>query len=183
MNMTLIKELISISLKDYLERGILTVSINDLNFDESLYERYFESIKSYYGSKYYDKFINVLCCLSIVDRPVTLDELAVLSGNNNLNFAFLGFINSMRLFWELKEVNTEHILLFDHVERKNTVARIFKNKLDETIDYISDKIIEVSSEKFDFCNSEDTVYYLCLNSILSQEKISQEKIILLANAF
>ncbi len=183
MNMTLIKELISISLKDYLERGILTVSINDLNFDESLYERYFESIKSYYGSKYYDKFINVLCCLSIVDRPVTLDELAVLSGNNNLNFAFLGFINSMRLFLGTERGEHGTYFTLDHVERKNTVARIFKNKLDETIDYISDKIIEVSSEKFDFCNSEDTVYYLCLNSILSQEKISQEKIILLANAF
>ena len=129
LNMALIRELIALALKEYAEVGKTEVHIDELNFDERLYEQYFESIKSYYGSKYYDKFINVLCCLSIVDRPVTLNELAVLSGNNNLNFAFLGFINSMRLFLGTSRGELGTYFSLDHADRKKTVERIFNHKL------------------------------------------------------
>lgn len=49
LNLSLIKELISIALKELVESGATTISIDDLNFDEKLYEQYFESIKQYAG--------------------------------------------------------------------------------------------------------------------------------------
>ncbi len=182
LNLSLIKELISIALKELVESGATTISIDDLNFDEKLYEQYFESIKQYYGSKYYDKFISVICCLSLVDRPVTLHELAVLSGNNNLNFAFLGFINSMRLFLGTTRGEEGTYFTLDHAERKDTVTRIFQKKVDETVDYLIEKIVEVSTDKFDFSNIEDTVYYSCINSILVSNNLTKDKVNALFNA-
>lgn len=182
LNLALIKELITISLKNYLQNGKIKISINDLNFDEKLYEQYFESIKSYYGSKYYEKFINVLCCLSIADRPLTLNELAILSGNNNLSFAFLGFINSMRLFLDTSRGEHGTYFTLDHDDRKKTVRRIFKQELHNTISYIIEKICEVSTDNFDFSNDEDTAYYLCLDSILSI-KSDDDTINALTNSF
>lgn len=182
LNLSLIKELISIALKEFVESGTTTISIDDLNFDEKLYEQYFESIKLYYGSKYYDKFINVLCCLALVDRPVTLNELAVLSGNNNVNFAFLGFINSMRLFLGTVRGEAGTYFTLDHAERKETVTRIFNQKVKDTIDCIIGKIVDVSNDNFDFSNIEDTVYYCCLNSILLSKNLKADKVEALFNA-
>ncbi len=182
LNLSLIRELIKIALKEYIADGITTICIDDLNFDEKLYEQYFESIKQYYGSKYYEKFINVLACLALVDRPVTLNELAVLSGNDNLNFAFLGFINSMKLFLGTSRGEEGTYFTLDHIERKETIARIFDHKVAETIDYLIGKIVQVSTDKFDFSSIEDNVYYCCLNSILSSKYISKDKIEILFDA-
>lgn len=176
LNLALIKELIGITLKEMIASGAKIISLSDLNFDEKLYEQYFESIKQYYGSKYYDKFINVICCLALVDRPVTLKELAVLSGNDNLNFAFLGFVNSMKLFLGTTRGEEGAYFTLDHAERKETVIRIFVKRVEATIRFLIAKIVEVSTDKFDFSNIEDTVYYCCLNSILQSNSLSKDDV-------
>jgi hypothetical protein len=175
LNLALIRELVSLALKEYMSHGKTEIDIDELNFDERLYEQYFESIQSYYGSKYYDKFINVICCLSLADRPVTLNELAVLSGNNNVNFAFLGFINSMRLFLGTARGEQGTYFTLDHVDRKKSVERIFNQKLKDVASFLINKICEVSTEKFDFGNIEDTAYYLCLRSVISREDVTREQ--------
>lgn len=182
LNLSLIKELMGIALKSFVEHGATTIRMDDLNFDEKLYEQYFESIKQYYGSKYYDKFINVLCCLALVDRPVTLTELAVLSGNDNVNFAFLGFINSMRLFLGTERGEAGTYFTLDHAERRQTVTRIFNQRIREIIDYLIEKIVGVSNENFDFSNIEDTVYYCTLSSILLSGYLTDDQVEILFRA-
>ena len=167
LNLSLIRELTLLNLNDCIKKGNDYFNADELSFGSDMYVSYFSSIKEYYGSKYYEKFVNVLCRLAIADRGLSLEELSVLSGNNNLNFAFLGFINSMKMFLDTIRDNKGTLFTIGHIDRKSIIYSIFKQEIDSLKNEIILKIENVSSDAFAYGNVEDNVFYCCINSILN----------------
>lgn len=167
LNLTLLKELSLLNMNNYVRKYDMEFSFDDLSFDDNMYEIYFKNIKEFYGSKYYQKFINVLSTICLADRPVTLKELSLLSGNNNLNFAFLSFINSMKLFLDSYRGTSGTEFTISHIEQKNVIYKVFGEKIKEIALDIAQKIIDVTNEKFDFLSIDDMVYHSCFNTVVN----------------
>lgn len=167
LNLSLIKELLTINVSDKIRNGAKEIDISALSFDENMYEIYFKNLKNFYGGKYYSKFINVLCCLTIADRPLSLKELAVLSSNNNLNFAFLGFVNSMKLFLDTEREDKGTYFCLSHASQRKAIYKIFTSEIDNLMKNIAVRIIELSKADFDYSNDEDISYFVCFNSLIN----------------
>ena len=170
LGMTLIKELLQINVQHLIKAGKTVVSPQDLTLNYDMYEAYFNNIKEYYGLKYYRHFIEVLCCLSLADRPLSLHELSILSGCDNLNFAFLGFINSMKMFLSSERSNDGTVFQISHLELKNVIKTVFNKQFSDVCNRLISKIQMLSNNNFDFNSINDTVYYSCFHSLYEMVK-------------
>ncbi len=167
LNLNLIKELLSLKVNSLINKNISELKVEELAIDNNIYENYFKNIKSYYGSKYYQKFINVLCCLAMADRPLTLKELGVISENNNVNFAYLGFINSMKLFLGTIRSNEGTQFKIAHLELEKVIKKVFAEEIRDCASRLANKIIDVSNDKFSFAtDNDDRIYFCCINSVI-----------------
>jgi len=144
--------------------------VDKLSFGSGMYKAYFNSIKEYYGSKYYEKFINVLCCLALSDRALSLEELSILSGNNNLNFAFLGFINSMKMFLDTVRDDRGTLFTISHADKREIIITTFTTEIESLKKQIIERIKTVTNTSFSYETPEDYIYYSCVNSIVNDFK-------------
>ena len=167
LNLNLVKELTLLNLTDYVKKNGNLLNSNTISFGSDMYASYFKSIKEYYGFKYYEKFVNVLCCLAIADRSLSLEELSVLSGNDNLSFAFLGFINSMKMFLDTSRDNKGTMFSIGHTERKKVVLLSFEREINDLKEQIISRIQNVSNNAFLYNNTEDNIFYVCISFIVN----------------
>lgn len=184
LNLSIIRELTLLQLNDNLKNNDFYLDVDNLSFGSDMYLSYFNSIKTFYGSKYYEKFINVLCCLTLSDRSLSVEELSILSGNNNLNFAFLGFINSMKMFLDTTRDDKGTLFSISHSEIKQIIFSTFNEEMNKLKKNIINRINNVSNENFSYINIEDSIFYSCLGSILNSfDSNNADEYLLLSNVF
>lgn len=170
LNLNLIRELTLLNLSERMKTNNYFFDVDKLSFGSEMYKAYFNSIKEYYGSKYYEKFINVLCCLALSDRALSLEELSILSGNNNLNFAFLGFINSMKMFLDTVRDDRGTLFTISHADKREIIITTFTTEIESLKKQIIERIKTVTNTSFSYETPEDYIYYSCVNSIVNDFK-------------
>ncbi|MBP5356615.1 MAG: hypothetical protein J6Y68_00520 [Clostridia bacterium] len=142
--LTLLKEILTVRLS-----GIDSISKykpeNVLELNENIYIQYFENIRNVIGERYYKKFINVLNPLALSSRALSIYELAYLSGNEAPCFAFLGFINNIKIFLSTKRSFDGTVFELAHLEQKKAIKKYFEKENEEYLENMIGQIESVAN--------------------------------------
>lgn len=166
LNLTFLKEIFSFNFEDFCKKEKSFENLAKIFDDNNIFENYLYGIRNITGNRYYEKFILVLCVLTLVSKPLSLDEIAYLSNNEAPNFAFLGFINSMRLFLSAKRTFNGSKFEIAHIEQRKAIKSLFKDVCSNYLLEIYNKIIEYLNTNANFLGKEKS-YMALLESIFN----------------
>lgn len=168
LTLALYRELVLSDVSARVERSAERIEKADLLPGADIYRAYFSRLSRLYGNRYYRKFLDLVAALSLIGRPLTLGELACLTGNDAPNFAFLGFVNSIRLF--LSTVRSRRGTLFSiaHLEQRRAIRALFRERIGEFINGAIGRIYLMTADKnFTLADRSDAAFLSLTGSIFS----------------
>lgn len=181
LNLTFLKEIFSFNFEQFCKEEKPFESLVKIFDDSNIFENYLYGIRNITGNRYYEKFILVLCVLTLVSKPLSLEELAYLSGNEAPNFAFLGFVNSMRLFLSAKRTFSGSKFEIAHIEQRKAIRKLFDNICSNCLAETYDKIMQYLKTNTNFLGKEKA-YMALLESIFnyleSKDKLKADELFL-----
>lgn len=154
LNLTFLKEIFAFNFEKFCSEEKEISNLLQIFEDKNIYKNYLLGIKNTTGNRYYEKFIIILCVLALASKPLSLEELAYLSGNEAPNFAFLGFVNSMKLFLSAKRTFSGSKFEISHIEQKKEICNLFKEKCSEYLLEVYEKIMQYVQISKNFIGKE-----------------------------
>lgn len=165
-------ELVSIRINNEMINGAVEINSNVLDINDEVLKEYFSTIEKRYGEKYYNKFIQIIMVFIIADDELTIEELSYLVENGNTSFAFLGFLNSIRMFLTASRTARGNTLKLSHIENIKFIKTYLVKNYVLTIKDLYSKIEDFAvSSKMDY---EDIQSILVLSYFYQIIKSSKE---------
>ncbi|MCH5151871.1 MAG: AAA family ATPase [Clostridiales bacterium] len=143
-----LKELLEIKTSNLLEQGAKVIDCNALltHSNKSLLDEYFASLKNNYGDKYFTQFSRLMVALTLTDDYLTIHDLAALVANDNLSLAFMGFLNTIRMFLTVKRTNYGNAYRISHLDNIQYIKEHMKEETLEMAEELYRKMLFILGE-------------------------------------
>lgn len=162
------KELVSLRIHNELVQGAREIEPSILHVDMNLLEDYFTTIKSKYGDKYFNKFVQILMILIVTNDSLTIDDLANLIENGNSSFGFLSFINSIRMFLSASRSPRGNTFRVSHIENIQFLKAHLIDNLKQTLSDLFSQIKDLTPQfKFEYNDSQTMVFLAYFFEVLT----------------
>ena len=168
LTLALYRELALSDVSSKVEQNAERIEKADLMPGTDIYRAYFSRLSRLYGNRYYRKFLDLVAALSLIGRPLTLGELACLTGNDAPNFAFLGFVNSIRLFLSTTRSRRGALFSIAHLEQRRAIRSLFDDRIGEFIRRAVGRICLMAADKnFSLAERDDAAFLSLVGSIFA----------------
>lgn len=144
-----LKELAQIKAAALLDKGAKRLDGNEVlsNGDKPLLDEYFASLQSNYGGKYYRQFVQIMVTFALVDDYLSIEDLSYMVVNGSISLAFVGFINTIRMFLSVKRNNHGNSYKISHLENVNYIRNNMGSEILEMADTLFQKIKLLLADK------------------------------------
>ena len=160
------------------ESGIPANDLPELDSRE-LFERYLNEIKKYYGDKLFHEAMTVLYVILTAEEPLTLREVAWLSGNEFVTPKLLSFLRDFSALLRTTRNNTRGSLFNPASERyREYMEEMFPDKKAELADIFTERLTYMDTEQYKDANGNyqipDGLLYMAAYLPTVTEDISEE---------
>jgi len=110
------KEITSIKINEAILAGTNEIDSSLFKVNQNILQEYFDILRRKSGKKYYKKFVRIVMAFILTNDHLTIQELSVFVENGTPSFAFLGFINTIRMFLTVERSLKGNRIGISHIE-------------------------------------------------------------------